>query len=70
MNLIIMTEEKQLISHLYQDTNNGKWVIQTNEEHQRGVAEIASEFAAKFGYSSWGYALGTLHDKGKERAAF
>ena len=70
MNLIIMTEEKQLISHLHQDTINGKWVIQTNEEHQRGVAEIASEFAAKFGYSSWGYALGTLHDKGKERAAF
>ena len=61
--------EKEVISHLYQN-DSGKWVIQTNEEHQRGVAELAAEFAGEFGYFSWGYALGILHDKGKERNAF
>ena len=45
-------------------------LIQTNEEHQKGVATIASKFAKEFGLSYWGYTLGMLHDKGKERAAF
>lgn len=61
--------EKEVISHLYQN-DSGEWVIQTNEEHQSGVAELAAEFAGQFGYFSWGYALGILHDKGKERNAF
>lgn len=65
-----MENEKQLISHLYQDKENGEWVIQTNGEHQNGVAKIAAEFAGEFGLSSWGRALGLLHDKGKERKAF
>lgn len=56
-----MITEKQVISHLYKD-DGGEWIIQTNEEHQKGVAEMAAEFAAQFGYSSWGYALGMLHD--------
>ena len=47
-----MITEKQVISHLYKD-DGGEWIIQTNEEHQKGVAEMAAEFAAQFGYSSW-----------------
>lgn len=65
----MITEEK-VISHLYQDADSGEWIIQTNEEHQRGVAELTAAFAGQFGYFSWGYALGMLHDKGKERNAF
>ena len=65
-----MEIEKQLISHLYQDKEDGHWIIQTNDEHQKGVAEMAAEFARHFGLPSWGYTLGLLHDRGKERAAF
>lgn len=61
-----METEKQLISHLYQNKENGKWIIQTNDEHQRGVAEMATSFSGLFGLPSWGHTLGMLHDKGKE----
>lgn len=64
------TKEKQIISHLYRDNENGQWVIQSNYEHQTGVAELAAKFAGQFGMPSWGYTLGMLHDKGKERTAF
>ena len=65
-----MIDEKLIISHLYRDRENGQWVIQTNEEHLRGVAELAAEFSGQFGLPTWGYVLGMLHDKGKERNAF
>ena len=65
-----METEKQLISHLYQNKENGKWIIQTNDEHQRGVAEMATSYSGLFGLPSWGHTLGMLHDKGKERDAF
>lgn len=65
-----MIEKNQLISHLYQNRDNGQWMIQTNDEHQKGVADMAASFAGQFGLPSWGRALGLLHDKGKERAAF
>lgn len=65
-----MIEENQLISHLYRSKENGQWIIQTNDEHQKGVAKMSASFAGQFGLSSWGYVLGLLHDKGKERAAF
>ncbi len=45
-------------------------MIQTNEEHSSGVAELAARFAGSFGMTSWGKALGELHDKGKETDAF
>lgn len=61
---------KEIISHLYQDKNDGHWVIQSNEEHTKGVAERASRFANEFGMASWGKILGMLHDKGKESNAF
>ncbi len=65
-----MIAEKPLISHLRQNKENGLWIIQSNDEHQKGVAEMAASFAGQFGLSSWGHALGLLHDKGKERAAY
>ena len=59
-----MIAEKPLISHLRQNKENGLWIIQSNDEHQKGVAEMAASFAGQFGLSSWGHALGLLHDKG------
>lgn len=46
------------------------WEIQTNEQHQQGVANLAAEFASHFGMRPWGRALGLLHDKGKEKHQF
>ena len=57
-----------VISHLYKENNC--WIIQTNGEHQKGVAEMTAYFTGQFCLPSWGYALGMLHDKGKERDAF
>lgn len=57
-----------IISHLRKDGD--KWLIQTNDEHQLGVAKKAKSFAADFGMGGWGYALGMLHDKGKESIGF
>ena len=55
-----------IISHVRQSDMK----IQSNDEHQRGVAEKAEAFAAKFGMGPWGRVLGLLHDKGKEKKAF
>ncbi len=41
--------------------------VQSNHDHQRGVAERAECFAAEFGMGEWGRVLGLLHDKGKEQ---
>lgn len=43
---------------------------QTIKEHLKGTAELASEFAAKFGKQDWGYCCGMLHDIGKYSADF
>ena len=56
------------ISHIKQDSD--KWSIQSNEDHQKGVANLASEFAGEFGMAEWGRVLGLLHDKGKEQKTF
>ena len=58
-----------IISHIKKDDNN-HWEFQSNEEHQAGVAKLASEFADSFGMSEWGKVLGLLHDKGKEQKTF
>lgn len=44
--------------------------LQSNEDHCKGVAEFASEFAAEFGFAGWGRVMGLLHDKGKEQFDF
>lgn len=58
-----------IVSHLRQD-DRGEYVHQSNDEHCRHVAEIAKTFAASFGMGEWGYVLGLLHDKGKEKHQF
>lgn len=54
------------ISHVRQTD----MAIQTNEDHQNGVAQKAESFADKFDMGEWGRILGLLHDKGKEKKAF
>jgi len=58
------------ISHLFFSSENNKWVIQTNENHAEGVAELASAFSREFGLPNWGKILGLLHDRGKEKTDF
>lgn len=58
-----------IISHIKRNTD-GSLSCQTNEEHQQGVAKLASSFAAEFGMADWGYFIGMIHDKGKERYGF
>ncbi len=54
---------KVIISHIRQIDK----AIQTNEEHQKGVALLAESFASDFGCGSIGRVMGLLHDKGKEQ---
>lgn len=51
-----------IISHI---DNNG--TIQSNAEHQQGVAERTKLFAEEFGMGDCGFIMGLLHDKGKEQ---
>jgi CRISPR-associated endonuclease/helicase Cas3 len=51
-----------IISHI---DNNG--TIQSNSEHQQGVAERTKLFAEEFGMGDCGFIMGLLHDKGKEQ---
>ena len=55
----------EVISHV-----NSLGLFQSNDDHQQGVAELASVFAGCFGMSEWGRVMGLLHDKGKEKHAF
>ena len=55
-----------IISHVRMSDN----AIQSNNDHQRGVAERADSFAREFGMGDWGRVLGLLHDKGKDKKAF
>ena len=38
---------------------------QSAKDHLQGTADLAEEFAAKFGKADWGYCCGMLHDIGK-----
>ena len=55
-----------LISHIRKEPT-GEWVLQSNEDHQRGVAELSEKFTGEFGMSDIGHVMGLLHDKGKEQ---
>lgn len=59
-----------IISHIKFDDSTRTWCFQSNNEHLEGVAMLASEFAREFNMSNWGYAIGLLHDKGKEQKTF
>lgn len=52
-----------IVSHI--DSKGG---IQSNDDHQQGVAELSGRFAAEFGMGDCGRLMGLLHDKGKEQA--
>lgn len=58
-------ESPIIISHI-----NADGLIQSNEDHQNGVAELCKEFASKFNMPQWGWIIGLLHDKGKEKNSF
>ena len=62
----IKQDTRKIISHVRRsDMEN-----QLNEDHQHGVAELASKFAGEFGMGEQGKVLGLLHDKGKEKHFF
>lgn len=58
-----MNPSKTIISHIRQSD----MVVQSNDEHQTNVAELAATFASEFGLSDFGRIAGLLHDKGKEQ---
>lgn len=60
--------EPQYISHIC--NNHGQISYQSNEEHSLGVADLARQFADEFGMGDFGYVMGLLHDKGKEKNEF
>ncbi len=64
------SDENIVISHLFQKTDNADWVIQSNDNHAKGVADLAAEFCSCFGFSNWGRLLGLMHDRGKESVDF
>ena len=57
---------EKTISHI----RTTDWAIQSNKEHQNGVAQLAASFANEFGMAEWGRVMGLLHDKGKEQKTF
>ena len=63
-----MVQDKIIISHI--KGGPGNWSIQSNSEHQQGVAALAAKFADTFDMGEWGRVLGLLHDIGKETWAF
>ena len=56
----------KIISHI----RTTDWAIQSNKEHQNGVAQLAASFANEFGMAEWGRVMGLIHDKGKEQKTF
>lgn len=58
------------ISHIRKDADGNIMAYQGNEEHSRGVAELARQFASEFGMGDFGHVMGMLHDKGKEKDEF
>ena len=58
-----------IISHVNLQRPAGEQ-CQTNEDHQEGVAKLASSFSAPFGCGNLGRLMGLLHDKGKEQPDF
>lgn len=57
-----------IISHI--KNTDEQFEVQSNDDHQQGVAELAERFADDLGMGCWGRILGLLHDKGKEKADF
>lgn len=62
-------EKPRYISHI-RPNQEGELEYQSNEEHSLGVAKLARQFATEFGMGDFGYVMGLLHDKGKEKEEF
>lgn len=60
--------DKRLYAHTSDSDNPQSW--QTLAAHLAHVAAQTARFAAVFGYGTWGYAIGLLHDAGKVDPAF
>lgn len=61
-----MAHKEPIIAHV----RPSDMAVQTNSEHSLGVARLAAVFANDFGWGDAGYAMGLLHDKGKEQKDF
>jgi CRISPR-associated endonuclease/helicase Cas3 len=70
MGVVYNKIKTDVIAHIKFDEDSNTWCFQSNHEHLKGVAQLASEFAKEFNMSSWGYVIGMLHDKGKEQKSF
>lgn len=60
------THENSIIAHV----RPADMTVQSNRDHCEGVARLAADFANDFGWGDVGYAMGLLHDKGKEQRGF
>ncbi len=56
----------EYLAHISEDGER----TQTLDEHCKGVAELAAEFASAFDAKSWGYCAGIMHDIGKGSKEF
>jgi CRISPR-associated endonuclease/helicase Cas3 len=69
-----MTEREDagatLLAHVELDPATGTWRKQTLEEHLRGTAQLAAEFAQSFGSADWAFLAGLWHDLGKAQPAW
>ena len=61
--------ENLALAHVRQDDGGG-WHEHLQDEHLRGVAAIASDFATDFDSSDWASLAGLWHDLGKYREKF
>ena len=62
-------QKNLILAHVRQD-NGGKWHEHLLDEHLRGVAGLAADFAADFGSSDWASIAGLWHDIGKYSMEF
>jgi len=62
-------QEKLALAHVRQNPD-GMWNEHFLDEHLRGVAGLAADFAAEFDSSDWAQLAGLWHDLGKYRQAF
>ncbi len=63
-----MESTKKFFAHSLEGEPPEKW--QPLEEHLKNVAELASQFAVRFGGDNWAYLAGLWHDLGKYSPAF
>ena len=64
-----MTKTQQVLAHVRQDST-GRWHEHSLNDHLRGVAQIASDFAADFDSCDWASIAGLWHDLGKYSMEF